>query len=501
MATTGFWPVRGKLKKVLDYADNPDKTTERKYLDEDLYQALRYTEQDEKTDEKKYVSGINCSAAFAYREMVAVKQRFGERGKVIAYHGYQSFKTGEVTPEQAHKIGLETARRMWGKDFQVLVTTHLNTDNLHNHFVVNSVSFRDGHKFRNSIEQHRELREVSDAVCKEHGLSVLWGAPFYSGRSKGAYWKEQKGQPTHRQQLKEDIEYCLRYSMDWPSFIQQLEAKGYSFDLTRFSVKAPSWQRAVRLDRLGFTDDFLYEQWDKNEADPEFEYQYNDHRPHVSKAGVLMRVVVEMDQTRRARIPLSQAYPQQQGHTKQDNRSPVEKLMDDLVYEANHTRDTATILADAIFAILLALVELATHYTREVVLSAELRHEMKNVVQFHADYRFLKDNDLHSVADLDRDIRQTEESIYALTDQRSKVRNRVRHETDPAVLAENKAERAAITDQIKLLRQRVKRLDRIQNDTPRLLNLLKTELQAEYAVKHPVKEQQKQRTRSHEQER
>lgn len=214
-----------------------------------------------------------------------------------------------------------------------------------------------------------------------------------------------------------------------------------------------------------------------------------------------MRVVVEMDQTRRARIPLSQAYPQQQGHTKQDNRSPVEKLMDDLVYEANHTRDTATILADAIFAILLALVELATHYTREVVLSAELRHEMKNVVQFHADYRFLKDNDLHSVADLDRDIRQTEESIYALTDQRSKVRNRVRHETDPAVLAENKAERAAITDQIKLLRQRVKRLDRIQNDTPRLLNLLKTELQAEYAVKHPVKEQQKQRTRSHEQER
>ena len=109
MATTGFWPVRGKLKKVLDYADNPDKTTERKYLDEDLYQALRYTEQDEKTDEKKYVSGVNCSAAFAYQEMVAVKRRFGERGKVIAYHGYQSFKTGEVTPEKAHQIGIETA--------------------------------------------------------------------------------------------------------------------------------------------------------------------------------------------------------------------------------------------------------------------------------------------------------------------------------------------------------------------------------------------------------
>ena len=500
MATTGFWPVRGKLKKVLDYADNPDKTTERKYLDEDLYNALQYAEKDDKTDERKYVSGVNCSAAFACQEMVAVKQRFGERGKVIAYHGYQSFKTGEVTPEQAHQIGLETARRMWGKDFQVLITTHLNTDNLHCHFVVNSVSFRDGHKYRNSIEQHRELREVSDAVCKEYGLSVLRDAPFYSGRSKGAYWKEQKGQPTHRQQLKEDVEYCLRYSLGWPSFIQQLETKGYAFDRTRFSVKAPGWQRAVRLDRLGFTDEVMYERWDRNEADPEFEHRYNDHRPRVSKAGVLMRVVVEMDQTRRARLPLSQAYTQQP-HSKQDDRSPMEKLLDDLVYEASHTRDTATILADAIFAIILALIELATHYTREVILSADLRHELKNVVQFHSDYRLLKDNGLHSVAELGRDIQQTEENISSLEQQRSKLRNRVRHETDPTALANNKAERAAITDQIKPLRQRIKRLERIQNNAPRLLNLLKTELQVEYAVKHPIKEQQKQRARSYEQER
>ena len=500
MATTGFWPVRGKLKKVLDYADNPDKTTERKYLDEDLYQTLRYTEQDEKTDKKKYVSGINCSAAFACQEMVAVKQRFGERGKVIAYHGYQSFKTGEVTPEEAHQIGIETARRMWGKDYQVLVTTHLNTDNLHCHFVINSVSFRDGHKFRNSIEQHRELREISDAVCKEHGLSVLINAPFYGGQSKGAYWKEQTGQPTHRQQLKEDVEYCLRYSLDWPTFIQQLEAKGYTFDRTRFSVKAPGWQRAVRLDRLGFTDEVMYEQWDKNEADPEFRYRFQDHKPHVSKAGVLMRVVVEMGQTRRARLPLSQAYTQQP-RSKQDDRSPVEKLLDDLVYEANHTHDTATILADAIFTILIALVELATHYTREVVLSAELRHELKNIVQFHADYRFLRDNGLHSIADLDRDMEQTQEQIAALTERRSKLHNRIRHETDPAALAENKVERAAITGQITPLRQRIKRLNRIQKNTPRLLNLLKTELQAEYAVKHLAKQQQKQRARSYKQER
>lgn len=499
MATTGFWPVRGYLKKVLEYADNPDKTTEKKFLDDDLYAALRYTENDSKTDEKKYVSGINCSAAFAYEEMTAVKRRFGERGKVIAYHGFQSFQAGEVTPEQAHEIGLETARRMWGRDFQVLVTTHLNTDNLHCHFVVNSVSFRDGHKFRNSIEQHRELREISDAICKEHGLSVLANAPFYGGQSRGAYWKEMKGQPTHRQQLKEDIEYCLRYSSNWEQFIRQLNAKGYFFDPSRVSVKADGWQRAVRLDRLGYPDEYLDERLDKNAEDPEFRYRYQEHKPHVSSAGVLMRVVVEMDQTRRARLPLSQAYKEYQ--PKKDSRSPVEQIMDNLIYEANHTRDTAVILADAILAILLALIELASHYTKEVILTAELRHELQNVSQFHSDYRFLKNNRLHSVADLDRDIEQTEERIATLTDQRSKLRNRIRHETDPQILFNNKAQRVAITAEITELRNHIRRVQRIRKDTPRLLGLLRTELQVEYELKHPAKEQRKTRSRSAAQER
>ena len=91
MATTGFWPVKGRLKEVIDYANNPDKTTAKEYLDEDLYAAIRYVENDDKTDQTMFVSGINCSKHNAYNEMIAVKRRFGERGKNIAYHGYQSF--------------------------------------------------------------------------------------------------------------------------------------------------------------------------------------------------------------------------------------------------------------------------------------------------------------------------------------------------------------------------------------------------------------------------
>ena len=142
MAVTGFWPVFKNLKATLDYADNPDKTTAPEYLDADLYAALRYAENDDKTDRKMFVGGINCSAQNAYAEMIAVQRRFGLRGKVVGYHGIQSFREGEVTPERAFAIGKETARRMWGDRYQVLVTVHLNTDNVHCHFVVNPVSFK-----------------------------------------------------------------------------------------------------------------------------------------------------------------------------------------------------------------------------------------------------------------------------------------------------------------------------------------------------------------------
>lgn len=124
MAVTGFWPVYRNLKATLDYADNPDKTTDPEYLDEDLYAALRYVENDNKTDRQVFVGGINCSRQNAYAEMIAVQQRFGLRGKVVGYHGIQSFREGEVTPEQAFAIGKETARQMWGDRYQVLVTVH-----------------------------------------------------------------------------------------------------------------------------------------------------------------------------------------------------------------------------------------------------------------------------------------------------------------------------------------------------------------------------------------
>lgn len=217
MATTGFWPVKNRLKEVIDYARNPDKTTDKKFLDEDLWAALRYVENDKKTDQTMYVSGINCPKQRAYEYMMATKQRYGKLGGNIAYHGYQSFVSGEVTPEEAHAIGLETAKRMWGENYEIVVTTHLNTDNIHNHFVINSVSFRTGRKFENHISDHYKLREISDEICRERGKSVLAPSKFTGSRKKD-YWIHKSGGLTHRNMLKRDIDEALSKTTNGKAF-------------------------------------------------------------------------------------------------------------------------------------------------------------------------------------------------------------------------------------------------------------------------------------------
>ena len=231
MAVTGFWPVFKNLKATLDYADNPDKTTAPEYLDEDLYAALRYAENDDKTDRKMFVGGINCSAQNAYAEMIAVQRRFGLRGKVVGYHGIQSFREGEVTPEQAFAIGKETARRMWGDRYQVLVTVHLNTDNVHCHFVVNPVSFqgrRESSKTKSATTRScvkSPMRSAGSTSC------LYWKtASFYSKGKKKEYWVHKAGKQTHRDMLRRDVEEALAKCGSFRESLNiSLKCLGYRF--------------------------------------------------------------------------------------------------------------------------------------------------------------------------------------------------------------------------------------------------------------------------------
>ncbi|MBR5949588.1 MAG: relaxase/mobilization nuclease domain-containing protein [Clostridia bacterium] len=251
MATTGFWPVKGGINRVLDYVSNSEKTANPEY-DAELQNAIAYAANPSKTEKQLFVSALNCPHQQAYEWMMATKRRYGKLGGNTAYHGYQSFAAGELTAEEAHAIGVETARRMWGDEYEVLITTHLNTNNLHNHFVINSVSFRTGRKYENHKRDHLKLREISDSICLEHGLSIIEN---HSGiRNTFAEQRaHESGILTMKEMLESDMRACIDLACDVPHFYSLMENLGYEVS---FRSKYPSFlpigaKRPLRLKKNG----------------------------------------------------------------------------------------------------------------------------------------------------------------------------------------------------------------------------------------------------------
>lgn len=439
MATTGFWPVKNRLKEVIDYAENPDKTIDQKYVDKDLYAALKYVSNDKKTDERMYVSGINCNAGRAYERMMATKKRFGKTGGNVAYHGYQSFQTGEATPEEAHKIGLETARRMWGSDYEIVVTTHLNTDNLHNHFVVNSVSFKTGRKFENHISDHYRLREISDAVCLKYGKSVLKEAAFYGGEKK-EYWLKQKGSMTHRELLKRDIDTALAQSTNFKAFELRLKDMGYEIRrderFAHYSVKAPDWQKAIRLDRLG-----------------------KEYTP----------------QAIRERLLDNQRYV---GYVPFQKPKYAPLLTLEIEYRKMMRMDGIQVL----FALVIELCRLiiGNHLTPNTPrpLSPTMRQEVVKLDKTLKEYKFLCENQIDSPQELVLFIEEKREKISVLERKRQSIYNRNRHKKSGKLNAEARA----ISAKIKPLREELSLAKAVAEKIPRLKEVIETERQAEAAV-------------------
>ena len=174
MATTKIWAVHTRLDKVIDYATDEEKTILKTIkADEGLELVYKYATNSKKTEEQFFVTGVNCIPEIALDEMRITKRFYAKNEKIVGFHAYQSFAKGEVQPELAHKIGVRLAEEMWGDRFQVVVTTHLNTNCIHNHFVLNSISFKDGKSYYDNRENYALLRETSDLLCDEYGLSVI----------------------------------------------------------------------------------------------------------------------------------------------------------------------------------------------------------------------------------------------------------------------------------------------------------------------------------------
>ena len=306
MSTTKRWPVyennkkkKKALKIVLDYAMNPEKTTEmeiiqptqkadqgkaeteqsagielraeeKEELDElqkksSLEGVLSYIQNPKKTLQRHYVTGIYCSADTSEEEFEMVKELHGKQGGITAYHGYQSFADyDDVTPELAHQIGVEFAKQYWGDRFQVVVTTHLNTHCIHNHFVINSISFVDGKRLQGKEKAWFIFRKVSDDICRRHGLTIV-ESPQRNPNPKNLERADQEGRLTRYNLARAAIDEAIKKSENLYDFRSALQKMGYHVkindNIKYWTIIPKEWNKPIRMYRLGedYTNDRIRE--------------------------------------------------------------------------------------------------------------------------------------------------------------------------------------------------------------------------------------------------
>lgn len=223
MATTSIWSIKNNLKQSINYLINPEKTINKDYGKNNYNYLESYSNKDYdfKNEKAEYVSCINCSEYDPYGDMKFTKEQYRKTDNVLAFHGYQSFKEGEVTADIAHEIGVKFAEEMF-RDYEVVVATHQNTNHIHNHFIINSVSYKTGKKYNNNRANLAKLRQISDSICAEYGLSVLDEDISYKNTYKHKVLNDD-----YYKILKEDLDNVISYSVTLKQVVERLKKLNY----------------------------------------------------------------------------------------------------------------------------------------------------------------------------------------------------------------------------------------------------------------------------------
>ena len=231
MAVTKIKAIRGTLSKAIAYILNP-----------------------EKTDEKLLVSSYGCASETAAREFEWTRKIAEQKGmnpvRIIARHVIQSFEIGEVTPELAHEIGKQFADEILGGKYEYVLTTHIDKDHVHNHLIFNAVDFVNYHAYKSYKRIYYDMREVSDRLCKENGLSVIppsqnkgMGYKEYTEAKRGTSWK---------QKLKQTIDRLVLTAKDYDDFLRLMQEAGYEIKTGKYiSFRAEGQERFTRSKTIG----------------------------------------------------------------------------------------------------------------------------------------------------------------------------------------------------------------------------------------------------------
>lgn len=225
-----------------------------KTIKKNLQAVVNYAKNGEKTEHGILVSGVNCLPQSAYEQMALTKKFYHKENKTLGFHIIQSFKGQEISPQKANQIGKELAEELWGDKYQVLVCTHVNKENVHNHLVLNSVSFIDGKKYHNSNADIAFMKDISDRLCEKYGLSIV--GTNRAETEKNYRQKRMDNFNRSDEKMKKiinDIDDAIKCSKRYSDFKLNLIAKGYENikDSGKyFSFKSPYYSRNIRLDRI-----------------------------------------------------------------------------------------------------------------------------------------------------------------------------------------------------------------------------------------------------------
>ena len=436
MATTSLWKVDKRLDHVIDYATDEEKTKNENIENEggnfdSIEKLLTYATNPAKTEKLFYTTGINCKVDNAVKEMQFVKRLYGKEKGILAFHGYQSFKEGEVTSEIAHEIGVRLAEEMWGDRFQVVVSTHLNTDNIHNHFVINSVSFKDGYKYYSNLSNTALLRKTSDEICEEYGLSVLKEKICKSGINFENFYKKSMRDSDYYKFAKEDIDYAIKHSYTLKQFQQMLVSMGYNYyyRVDKLSVRREPYKRNIRVERA-FGEEYSLEN--------------------------IKRRIVENDYIKQERIIPYKVI----GHRHFITRDRIRKK-----YKPKGIV--------ALYYYYKYLLKLYTRKNIQYKLTPEMRAEVKKMDEYSERIRFLCKYKIETMSDVNNVKEKKQEEMQKILN----IRNRLYYKRQKL---ENESEKEGVTKEIidvtsalTKVRKEIKLCDEIYDDVPKIEEQIK----------------------------
>lgn len=466
-----FGKAEESQSRLLAYVANDEKTINKSFSKAVF---VHDSNDDVNSSEEKefFVDGIMCTRENAYSRMMEAQQMSKKTRINLAYHAVQSFKEGpeEMTPQQAHEIGMKLATELWGDEFVVLVATHLDKKHYHNHFVIGSTSPITGKRFNKCDREWRRMTECSDKLCREYGLHVIENKRKGKYKTQAEIAFEKKGIPTHKGLLQLDIDTAIENSNGWDEFIKNVKQfkYGIKFSNKYMSVTARGWERPIRIYYSAECNRGLGSEYTKERIVQRIEESVRKRTAEKKKSDNEPVYLYRANKGDEEQGNNPDNTPQKLVGTLPNN--PKDLAIDITAppptmprYKFNGKVDRVVPTGVAglrvtYYRLSYKMCILPKPYKRKTKrrMSLYMRSELNKFHRYIDQVNFLANTKIDSISQLNTYKEYAESQMKSLTDERQLLRNKLRRCTNDTVIRETKSQISELTSQISVLRKNIK---------------------------------------------